>query len=289
MDTENQGLRIEEVAELFGVALNTVQNWRARGLPAQKQQTFPCRLLFDKQAVEEWLAAHGIVPGTKGRRPTQDRLRPAGEGQVGKRGARPRVVGTPGLEACLRRLASLELRMSQDLEDALDENKGISFTQGLIRNYELVVEGLRKATAGVLDLQIKRGDVVRRDDLLDTVAHLCAFLRSRVERFPDDMRPRLVAALGQRGIAIADLADFQRALQEEAQKLVDDWLANLSANVARVPDSIGKGYGSPERQETVESGGDNPEPAGEIEAESVGRTVSDAEGGDDGPAGGVAE
>jgi len=80
-------------------------------------------------------------------------------------------------------------------------------------------------------VQELRGDVVRREEMLGSLTSLAALFRSSLERFPTEITGRVVAALGDSGAEVPDMAAFQRALSAQARRCVDDWLRELSEQI----------------------------------------------------------
>jgi len=241
---KRSAVTLRQLAEHYGVALRTTQQWRERGMPARRKKGPHGALLYTLGKADQWLAAHGIVPGTHGKEGGRARRASRPHGTYGANGANrakednssevplSEPDGEEGLEATVGRLKRMERMLGGALvAEMAGAGSGPVERQGKIRNYQLIADQLRKTTAGLLDLEVMRGRLVPRDDLRDTVTHLAAILRSSVERFADDVPPRIVSALGQVGIEVGDIAGFQRALHDQAQKLADEWLRRLSDEV----------------------------------------------------------
>ena len=296
----NKLLTIRELADAYQVSKNTVHYWRRRGLPTANKWRRGLQAFFDKQQVDDWLAAQGIVPGAHGREGGRARAAAAGRqpamsgsekpGLAMVEGASGQTLPLPhglGLESAVERLRVLEQFLGNRMLQILQTAKPLE-AQGAIRNYAEVCEELRKAEGGLIEVQQARGELVSRDDMLDSLTHLAAVIRSAVERLPDEVPTRIVGAAAGAGIQVSDLGAFQRLLRSELLGIVEAWLSSLSDDVRRIAERDAVN-GDSNGVEAVGPDSGGPDSDGTVDAESVGGEIPSAERGDNGPAGTLAK
>ena len=222
-------LTTKQLAGLHNVSIRTVESWCRRGLPFEKQGR---ERLFDSTTVTNWLAAEDLLPGARGR-----------EGAKSRWGQRADDSGVPltyengngelGLEAALERIRRIEMSIGESIEAHLrGEQAGDALViTAKLKHYKEIVNELRQCERGLIEVQELRGDVVRREEMLGSLTSLAALFRSSLERFPTEITGRVVAALGDSGAEVPDMAAFQRALSAQARRCVDDWLRELSEQI----------------------------------------------------------
>lgn len=230
----------------------------ARGVPggkARARQGYSAQL---RRATKPKAGAKGRAQGPvlstppiqaqapKGK-PNGGDLIPRGPGGVGQDdkgvspGPAPGDDAATGLEAALGRVETVERELGVNIIKSLGDRATVDTMelQGNLRNYEKILGELRQATKGLIEVQQARRELIKRDDVLETLAALAVFLRTRVEALPREVLGRVVAGLAGAGVEVSDLAAFQRALQAELQEATDRFLEELSREAAGGPARLG--------------------------------------------------
>ena len=224
-----ESLTTKQLAEHHNIGVRTVEYWCRRGLPYERQGR---ERLFDNVTVANWLAAEGIVPGARGREGGQARSnggnKPAGLPLTYADGN-----GEVGLEAALERVRRIEMSIGGSIEATLrgDEPSNALIITAKLKHYKEIVNELRQLEKGLIEVQELRGDVVRRNEMVGALTGLAALFRSSLERFPTEIAGRVIAALGEAGVDVPEMAAFQRSLTEQARRCVDDWNRDLAEQI----------------------------------------------------------